>query len=137
MPSGPNQILMQKNKYVKIYLQTNVVSRIRRIKERLQFALILPELPWYHALLRNKSKPSHQGLKRACDKLQKIIASVLWLLISPGSHTSRVLKKIGKLQRSKFPGLQRGPFNQLALSGSSPTSASIVSHKAVVSQLRF
>lgn len=112
---GPNQIPLQNNNNnnkIQIHLWAGVASRPRQT--RFQFALILPELPYYHPQPKNKRKPSHRGLKRACDKLQKIIASALWLLGSPGLHTSRVLKKQANFKRSKFPRQWRGPFHQLA-----------------------
>ena len=71
--------------------------------------------------LKNKRKPSHRGLKRACDKLQKIIASTLWLLGSPGLHTSRVLKKQANFKDQSFHGSGGDLSTSLLLFRSSPT----------------
>lgn len=87
-----------------------VASRLRGIEERFQFALILPKLPCYHLQLKNKRELSHQGLKRACDKLQKIIANILWLLIFPELHTSRDLgRKKSRKKSSKLQSFQAEP----------------------------
>lgn len=119
---GPNQIPLQKknnNNKIQIHLWAGVASRPRQT--RFQFALILPELPYYHPQPKNKRKPSHRGLKRACDKLQKIIASTLWLLGSPGLYTSRVLKKQANFKDQSFHGSGGDLSTSLLLFGSSPT----------------
>lgn len=100
MPCKPNKIHMRKK--IKRHLLVNVASRLRRIEGRFHFALVLPEPPCHYPQLKNKRKPSHQGLQRACDKLQKIIANILWLLIFPGLHTSRGLKKQANFKDQSF-----------------------------------
>ena len=116
---GPNQIPLQKKNKTKIHLWAGVAYRPRQT--RFQVALILPELPYYHPQLKNKRKPSYRGLKRACDKLRKIIASTLWLLGSPGLHTSRVLKKQANFKDQSFHGSGGDLSTSLLLFGPSPT----------------
>lgn len=119
--SQTKYICRKKIKWNYICSLKNEASRLRRIEGIFQLALIFPELPCYYPQLKNKRKPSHQGLKRACDKLQIIIGNVLWLLISPGLHTSRVLKKQADFKDQSFHGCRGDLSTSLLLSRSSPT----------------
>lgn len=122
------------NNKIQIHLWAGVASGLD--KQDSSSLLSLPELPYYHPQPKNK-KPSHQGLKRACDKLQKIIASTLWLLGSPGLHTSRVLKKQANFKDQSFHG-SGGDLSTSLLYSDLPTPTPFLSiTKPVVAKLRF